>query len=188
MRCDMCACLRPCCCVAMCSLYNNDIGPEGAAAISRSLASVPQLQTLKYVCCGAVCTCVGGADVAAGPRGARGVGRGLVDAGCQCQCAGQGVWAWELGCLCGCGATCVHGWLRLWCRVALCSLERNRIGPEGAAAISCGLASVPQLQTLEYVVAVCALVVPLRRQDPVAQGVRGCGASVRAECVGVRCV
>ena len=99
--CDMCAWLRLWCRVAVGSLGNNEIGDEGAAAISRSLASVPQLQTLKYVCCGAVCTCVGGAAAAAGPRGARGAGRGLVGAGCQCQCAGQGVWAWELGCLCG---------------------------------------------------------------------------------------
>ncbi len=56
--------------------------------------------------------------------------------------------------------------LRLWCRVALCSLNSNSIGPEGAAAISRGLASVPQLQTLEYVVTVCALVVPYRRRAP----------------------
>jgi hypothetical protein len=84
---------------------------------------------------------------------------------------------------------CVLGEMRA-CRgggcVALCSLNSNRISDEGAAAISRGLASVPQLQRLEYVVAVCALVVPLRRRDPVTQGMRGRGASVRAECVGVR--
>ena len=78
--CDMCAWLRLWCRVAVGSLQSNNIGPEGAAAISRSLASVPQLQTLEYVCCGAVCTCVGGAAAAAGPRGARGAGRGLVGA------------------------------------------------------------------------------------------------------------
>ena len=79
--------------------------------------------------------------------------------------------------------------------MALCRLKGSNIGPEGAAAISRSLASVPQLQTLQYVCcgAVCALVVRLRRRDPVAQGVRGgawwmpvpvpvCGAG----CVGVR--
>jgi hypothetical protein len=63
--------------------------------------------------------------------------------------------------------------LRLWCCVAMCSMENNSIGPEGAAAISSGLASVPQLQTLQYVFVVCVLVVPLRPRDPVAQSVRG---------------
>jgi hypothetical protein len=89
--------------------------------------------------------------------------------------------ACELGCLCGWCDMC--GCLRLWCHVALCSLRGSTIGDEGAAAISDGLASVPLLQMLQYVVVVCALVVPLRRRDLVAQGVRGWGASVRAECV-----
>ncbi len=40
--------------------------------------------------------------------------------------------------------------------VGMCSLENNLLGPEGAAAISLGLASVPQLQTLTYVAAVGA--------------------------------
>ncbi len=79
--------------------------------------------------------------------------------------------------MCGC--------LRLWVRVALCSLNENDVGDEGAAAISGGLTSVPQLQKLKYVVAVCALVVPLRWRDRVTQGVRGWGASVWAGCVGV---
>jgi hypothetical protein len=56
----------------------------------------------------------------------------------------------------------------LWCRVALCSLSYNSIGDEGAAVVSCGLASVPKLQTLQYAVAVCLLVVPLQRWDHVA--------------------
>ncbi len=93
---------------------------------------------------------------------------------------GRSVWACELGCLnvwlnmCGC--------LRLWCRVALCSLCFNSIGDKGTSAISRGLASVPQLQRLEYVVAVCALVVPLRPRDHVTQtcgaGMPVCGQSV----------
>ncbi len=63
------------------------------------------------------------------------------------------MWACELGCRCVLCGICAL--LRLWCRVALCSLNNNSIGPEGAAAISRGLASVPQLLTLKYVVAVC---------------------------------
>ncbi len=35
--------------------------------------------------------------------------------------------------------------------MALCRLDGNDIGPVGAAAISAGLASVPQLQLLGYV-------------------------------------
>ncbi len=59
--------------------------------------------------------------------------------------------------------------------MVLCSLGWNGIGPEGAAAISSGLASVFQLQTLEYVVAVCMLVVRLWRGDP---GGKACGTGV----------
>ncbi len=84
---------------------------------------------------------------------------------------GASVWACDVGCLCVRCDMCAC--LRPWCRVAMCSLENNDIGPEGAAAISRGLASVPQLQTLQYVFVVCVLVVPLRPRDPVAQSVRG---------------
>jgi hypothetical protein len=158
--------------VALCSLGVNSIGPEGAAAISHGLVSVPQLQKLLYVCCGG---CVGGAVDAAGPCGAKCTGLGAsVRSGCVCACE-----RWRLCVWCD---TC--GCLRLWCRVALCSLGWNGFGPEGAAAISRGLASVPQLQTLKYVVAVCELVVPLRRRDPVVQSVRGWDASL--ESVGMR--
>ncbi len=70
--------------------------------------------------------------------------------------------------------------------MALGSLQSNSIGPEGAAAISRSLASVPQLQALKYVVAVCVLVVWLRLLYPVAQSVRDWGGSVLAGCVGVQ--
>jgi hypothetical protein len=83
VRCDMCACLRLWCRVAMCSLQSNGIGDEGAAAVSRGLASVPQLQTLKYVF--AVCVCVGGAVGAAGPCGAERAGLG---ASVRAECVG----------------------------------------------------------------------------------------------------
>ena len=59
-------------------------------------------------------------------------------AGCVGVGAGMPVWVWCDMC----------AWLRLWCRVAVGSLQSNNIGPEGAAAISRSLASVPQLQTL----------------------------------------
>ena len=49
-------------CVRVCSLYNNDIGDDGAVAIAGALAHVPQLTTLEYVPglglgfgCGVVC-------------------------------------------------------------------------------------------------------------------------------------
>jgi len=47
-----------CCCVCglcWCSLRGNDIGGAGAAAIGAGLVYVPQLQTLEYVVCLAVC-------------------------------------------------------------------------------------------------------------------------------------
>jgi hypothetical protein len=96
---------------------------------------------------------------------------------------GQGVWwACELGCLFVWCDMCA--WLRRWCRMVVCSLGWNNFGPEGAAAISRSLASVPQLQTLEYVVAVCVLVVWLRRRTlwrkACGTGVRVCGQSVWA--------
>jgi hypothetical protein len=82
VRCDMCACLRLWCRVAMCSLHSNDIGPEGATAISRGLVSVPQLQTLQYVLW---CVCIGGAVAAAGPCGAERAGLG---ASVRAECVG----------------------------------------------------------------------------------------------------
>jgi hypothetical protein len=88
-----------------------------------------------------------------------------------------------------CGATCVRA-----CACGVCRLGLNSIGDEGVAAISRGLASVPQLQALEYVfvVCVCELVVPSRPRDPVAQSVRGwvrvCVQSVWACDVGCLCV
>ncbi len=41
--------------MAVRSLSRNGIGPEGAAAISGGLSSVPQLETLTYVAVGGVC-------------------------------------------------------------------------------------------------------------------------------------
>jgi hypothetical protein len=169
--CDGCAWLRLWRRVALCSLSYNSIGDEGAAVISRGLAMVPQLQTLQYAV--AVCVLVVPLQrwdpVAQGVRGWGGL-----------PVCGRGVWVCELG-LWG----DMYAWLLLWCCVALCSLWNNSIGPEGAAAISRSLASVPQLRTLKYVAAACALVVRLRRWDPSAQGLRGWGGSVPAGCVGV---
>jgi hypothetical protein len=97
VRCDMCACLRLWCRVAVCSLRYNSIDDEGAAAISRGLASVPQLQTLEYVfevCASWWCRC----------------GRGTLwrrTCGAGCECDVQSVWACDVGWLCVCGATCV---------------------------------------------------------------------------------
>jgi hypothetical protein len=75
-------------------------------------------------------------------------------------------------------------WLRRWCRMVLCSLYNNKIGPEGAAAISGGLASLSQLQTLEYVVAVC-----VRWWCGCGAGTRGARcAGLEWECAGSVCV
>ncbi len=65
--------------MALGSLQSNSIGPEGAAAISGGLASVPQLQTLKYVVAVCVCWWCG---CGAGTRGAR-------RAGLEWECAGR---------------------------------------------------------------------------------------------------
>jgi hypothetical protein len=98
----------------------NHIGPDGAAAISSGLASVPQLTSLEYVCVCGVRLCVPGCD--------------------------SGVGAWD-----PCGLVLPGAcWGRLWC---FFRLAMNCIGPDGAAAISGGLASVPLLQTLKYVCA-----------------------------------
>ena len=43
---------------SLCRLALNVLGPEGAAAISSGLASVPQLLTLEYVCVCGGCPCV----------------------------------------------------------------------------------------------------------------------------------
>jgi hypothetical protein len=179
------ACLRLWCRVAVCSLRYNSIGDEGAAAISRGLASVPQLQTLKYVfvvCVSWWCRCSRGT-----------LWRRACGAGCECACrvCGRATWG---GCVCAAR----HEGLLRGAGVVMCSLFNNRIGPEGAAAISRGLPSVPsvpsvpQLQMLQYVFVVCVLVVPLRPRDPVAQSVRGwvrvCVQSVCACDVGWLCV
>jgi hypothetical protein len=161
--------------VALGSLQSNSIGDEGVAAISSGLASVPQLQALKYAV--AVCVlvvCLRRRDPVA--QSVRDWG-GSMRAGCVVGVrAGMPVCVWCDMC----------AWLRRWCRMVVCSLGWNNFGPEGAAAISRSLASVPQLQTLKYAVAVCVLVVWLRRRDPVAQSVRDWGGSMRAGCVGVR--
>ncbi len=49
-RCRCCACG-----LCLCSLGKNCIGAAGAVAIAAGLVHVPQLQTLKYVVCLAVC-------------------------------------------------------------------------------------------------------------------------------------
>jgi hypothetical protein len=77
--------------VAMCSFYNNRIGPVGAAAISFGLASVPQLQTLKYVfkvCASWWCRC-----------SRETLWRRACGAGCECACrvCGRATWG---GCVC----------------------------------------------------------------------------------------
>jgi hypothetical protein len=64
--------------------------------------------------------------------------------------------------------------------MVLCSLGWNNFGPEGAAAISRSLASVPQLHTLKYVVAVCMLLVWLRKAGGTGVGV--CGQGVWWAC------
>jgi hypothetical protein len=61
---------------------------------------------------------------------------------------GQSVWVYELGCLCVWSDVCAR--LRLWCRVALCSLGSNEIGPEDAAAFRAVLASVGTLCSLDF--------------------------------------
>ncbi len=53
-----CVCLPLCCCVCgvcSCSLGYNRIGDAGAAAIGAGLVYLPQLRTLEYVVCSAVC-------------------------------------------------------------------------------------------------------------------------------------
>ena len=52
----MCSSWRCCVCgLCLCSLGRNSIGAADAAAIAAGLVHVPQLQTLEYVVCPAVC-------------------------------------------------------------------------------------------------------------------------------------
>ncbi len=60
----------------------------------------------------------------------------------ECRRTGPGVR------MCECDATVCVLW---WHCLVLCSLRSNSLEPEGATAISRGLVSVPQLQTLKYV-------------------------------------
>jgi hypothetical protein len=100
VRCDMCACLHLWYRVAVCSMGWNSIGPEGAAAISRGLASVPQLQTLEYVF--VVCVC--GSWWCRCGRGT--LWRKACGAGCECACrvCGRATWG---ACVCAVRHVCV---------------------------------------------------------------------------------
>jgi hypothetical protein len=113
--------LHLCCCVSglcSCSLAYNSIDAVGAAAIGAGLVHLPQLQTLEYVMCPAVCA----------------------------------------------GSWCTLAREHMAIALPLCvwfvsgSLQWNRIGDAGAAAVGAVLVDVPQLQTLRYVVCptVCA--------------------------------
>ena len=76
--------------------------------------------------------------------------------------------------------SCVYVYVRC---VAVCSLGCNNIGDEGAAAISHGLGSVPQLQTLEYVLWKFCLLLWTRLRGTLW---RGAGCDGRAVCVAGR--
>jgi hypothetical protein len=86
-------------------------------------------------------------------------------------------------CVCT-GSWCDGMCLRWSCRVCglcLCSLASNRIGAPGAVAIGAGLAHVPQLQTLKYVVCPVVCAGP-RCELAWERGAMACGVVVCAAC------